>query len=55
LDLCSYNLDGSVIAKIVMPVLLAGKSVRTLGLGSFRAPVMSPRGEILGFPTEPLI
>ena len=43
------------LAKIVVPVLLAGKSVRTPGIGSFRALVMSPRGEILSFPTEPLI
>ena len=43
------------LAKIAAPMLLAGKSVRTLGLRSFRAPVMSPRGEILSFPTEPLI
>ena len=46
--------DGSM-AKIVAPVLLAGKSVRTPGLLSFRAPVMSPRGVILGFLTEPLV
>ena len=43
------------VAKIVVPVLLVGESVRTLGLQSFRALVMSPRGEILGFPTDPLI
>jgi hypothetical protein len=43
------------VAKIVVPVLLAGKSVRTLGLRSFHALVMSPRGEILSFPIEPLI
>ena len=43
------------VAKIAAPVLLAGKSVRTLGLRSFLALVMSPRGEILGFPTEPLV
>ena len=43
------------LAKIAAPVLLAGKSMKTLGLWLFRAPVMSPRREILGFPTEPLI
>jgi hypothetical protein len=43
------------LAKIVVPMLLAGKSMRTLGLRSFRAPVMSPRWEILGFLTEPLL
>ena len=42
------------LANIAVPVLLAGKSVRTLGLRSFRALVMSPSGEILGFSTEPL-
>ena len=43
------------MAKIAAPVLLAGEFMRILGLRSFRAPVMSPRGEILGFPIEPLI
>jgi hypothetical protein len=43
------------VAKIAVPVLLTGKSMRTLGLRSFRAPVMSPKGEILGFPVEPLV
>ena len=43
------------VAKIAVSVLLAGESVRTLGLRSFRAPVMSPRGEILGFPVEALV
>ena len=43
------------VAKIDVPVLLAGKSMRTPGLRSFRALVMSPRGEILGFPIEPLV
>jgi hypothetical protein len=43
------------VAKITALVLLAGKSVRTLGLWSFCAPVMSPREEILDFLTEPLI
>jgi hypothetical protein len=44
------------VAKIIMPMLLVGKSMRTLGLRSFRALVMSPhRGEILGFLIEPLV
>ena len=43
------------LAKIVVPMLLAVKSMRTLGLRSFYALVMSPKGEILGFPTEPLV
>ena len=43
------------VAKIIVPVLLTGKSVRTPGLQSFRALVMSPKGEILGFLAEPLI
>jgi hypothetical protein len=43
------------LAKIVLPMLLARKPVRTLGLRSFRAPIMSPEGEILGFSTEPLV
>ena len=43
------------LPKIVTPVLLVGKSVRTPGLRSFYALVMSPKGEILGFPTEPLV
>jgi hypothetical protein len=38
------------LAKIVVSMLLVGKSVRTSGLRSFYALVMSPRGEILGFP-----
>ena len=45
----------ALVAKITMPVLLAGESMRTPGLRSFGAPVMSPKGEILGFPTEPLV
>ena len=43
------------LAKIVVPVLLAGKSMRTPGAWSFRALVMSSRGEIPGFLIEPLI
>jgi hypothetical protein len=43
------------MAKITAPVLLMGKSMRTPGLRSFHAPVMSPRGEILGFLTELLV
>ena len=43
------------MAKIAVPMLLMGKSVRTPGLQSFRALVMSPKGEILGFLAEPLI
>jgi hypothetical protein len=43
------------LAKLTAPVLLAGKSLRTLGLRSFCAPVMSPRGKILDFSTEPLV
>jgi hypothetical protein len=43
------------VAKTAAPVLLAGESVRTPGLRSFRALVMSLRGEILGFLAEPLI
>jgi hypothetical protein len=43
------------LAKITTSVLLAGKSVRTPSLRSFHAPVMSPRGEILGFPIKPLV
>ena len=42
-------------AKIAAPMMLAREFVRTLGLRSFRALVMSPRGEILGLPTKPLI
>ena len=42
------------VAKIVAPVLLTGKFVRTSGLRS-RASVMSPRGEILGFLIDPLV
>jgi hypothetical protein len=37
------------VAKIVAAVLLAGESVKTLGLRSFHASVMSPKWEILGF------
>jgi hypothetical protein len=44
-----------LMAKITAPVLLTGKSVRTPGLWSFYAPVMSSRGEILGFLIEQLI
>ena len=43
------------VAKIVMHVLLASESVRTLGLRSFHALVMSPKGEILGFLAEPVV
>jgi hypothetical protein len=43
------------LAKIATPVLLVGKSMRTLGLRLFCAPVMSPRGEILGFLIKPLV
>jgi ABC-type spermidine/putrescine transport system permease subunit II len=43
------------VDKIVAPVLLAGESVRTLGLWLFCALIMSPRGEILDFPAKPLI
>jgi hypothetical protein len=43
------------VAKIITPVLLTGKSMRTLGLRSFHGLVMSPSGEILGFPDEPLV
>jgi hypothetical protein len=43
------------LAKITAPMLLAVKFMRTLGLRSFYAPVMSPRGEILDFLTEPLV
>jgi hypothetical protein len=43
------------VAKIAMVVLLAGESMRTLGLRSFHTSVMSLRGEILGFMAEPLI
>ena len=43
------------LAKIAVPMLLAGKSMRTLGLRSFRALVMSLGGKILGFLTKPLI
>jgi hypothetical protein len=43
------------VAKITTPMLLMGKSVRTQSLRSFRALIMSPRGEILGFPAEPLV
>ena len=45
----------ALVSKIAAPLLLAGKSVRTPGLQSFNAPVMSPRREILGFLAEPLI
>ena len=43
------------VAKIVELVLLAGESMRIPGLRSFRALVMSPRGEILIFQTKPLV
>ena len=43
------------VAKIATPMLLMVMSMRTPGLQSFHALVMSPRGEILGFPTEPLV
>jgi len=43
------------VAKIVAPMLLASEFVRTLGLRSFHALVVSPRGEILGFLTKPLV
>jgi hypothetical protein len=43
------------VAKIATPVLLTGKFMRTPGLRSFRAPVISPKGEILGFMVEPLV
>ena len=43
------------LAKITVAMLLTGKSMRTLGLRSFRALVMSLRWEILGFLTEPLV
>jgi hypothetical protein len=43
------------LAKIVVPVLLMGKFMRTLDLWSFRAPAMSPRGKIHGFLTRPLV
>jgi hypothetical protein len=43
------------VAKIIALVLVMGKSVRTSGLWSFRAPIMSSKGEILGFLAEPLI
>jgi hypothetical protein len=45
----------ALVAKIDMPVLLASESMTTLGLRLFCALVMSPRGEILCFLTEPLI
>ena len=44
-----------MMAKIIVPVLLGGKSMRLSGIRSFYAPVMSPRGEILGFSIKPLI
>jgi hypothetical protein len=43
------------VAKITTPVLLTGKSMRTLGLRSFHGPIMSPSREILSFPDEPLV
>jgi hypothetical protein len=43
------------VAKRTTPMLLVGKSVRTPRLQSFRALVLVPLGEILGFSTEPLI
>jgi hypothetical protein len=45
----------AAVAKIAVPVLLVGKSVRTPSLRSFCALVMSPKGEMLGFMTEPLV
>jgi hypothetical protein len=45
----------ALVANIAVPVLLASESMRTPGLRLFHALVMSPRGEILGFLTEPLI
>ena len=45
----------ALLAKIAVPMLLAGKSTRTSGLRSFHAPVMSSRGEIVGFLIEPLV
>ena len=45
----------ALVAKIVALVLLAGESARTPGLWSFRAPVISPREEILSFLAKPLI
>jgi hypothetical protein len=51
---CAITMMASV-AKIAVLGLLMGKSMRTLGLWSFHGPVMSPSGEILGFPGEPLI
>jgi hypothetical protein len=43
------------VAKIVVPMLPVGEFVRTLGLRLVRTLVMSPRGEIFGLPTEPLV
>ena len=43
------------VSKIAAPMLLAGKSVKTPSLRSFHALVMSPKGEILGIPTLPLV
>ena len=43
------------VAKIAVPVLPVGESMRTLGLWWFCALVMSFRVEILVFLTEPLI
>ena len=43
------------LAKIAAPMLLMGKSKITLGLQSFCALVMSPKGEILSFLIEPLV
>jgi hypothetical protein len=43
------------VAKIVAPMLLAGESMRSPSLQSFHALVVSPKGYILGFLTEPLV
>ena len=45
----------ALVAKIAAPMLLAGESMRNLGLRSFCAPVMSPRGEILYFLVDPIV
>ena len=45
----------ALVAKIIASVVLASEFLRILSLRSFRAPVMSPRREILGFLVEPLI
>jgi len=43
------------LAKIIVPMYLVGKPVRTPRLWSFHALFMSHRWEILRFPVEPLI